>query len=676
VAALCVAVLAAQPAAPRFRYERPIVPAGGGPQRLAVDVPLAAGAAPFAIVRRPDGPAAAGGLSDLRLFDRDGREVPYLLLHPPASAPEWIRGTALPIAVREKTSGFEADFGAAGDVEAIRVEGLPAPFLKRLVLEGSGDRGHWTLLDPQGTLFDLPDERLRQLEITFRPGAYRYVRVTWDDTNSGRVPMPLLVSTRRVAAAAPPPALVRAVTFSPRPSEPGRSRYRVALPGARLPIVALQLEVGGAGPLLRHAVVSESRLAGGEAAPSRLGGATLRRASRGGAVASELRIPIAAPLESELDLLIENGSNPPVDLTSVSAVFAELPWIYFDGPDGAVVARYGDASAKRPSYDLEAMRDSVNLAALPEARWGEPRPLAEAAAAAPPPPMPSAGAPIDPAAFRFSRTIPDGSAGLVALPLDAGALAHSRGPAGRFADVRVVDAAGQQIPYLVERRDEPLSLDVALQPFTPKSPELTSRAGRNRTVYVVQLPYDGLPGATLVLETPARVFQRTVQVGVEAAPDRRHRDARYEAFATRVWQHADTQTLAPALTLPFQPLDTKELIVAVDEGDNSALPITNARVLLPSYRLRFYRPATADLRLVYGRVDLPPPQYDLALVAAQVLGADTREISAGEETGTSSRAVAALVSPLVFWVLIAVAVLVLLALIAKLVKSETASAER
>ena len=37
----------------------------------------------------------------------------------------------------------------------------------------------------EGTLFDLPDESLQQIELRFRPGSYRYFRITWDDTNSG-----------------------------------------------------------------------------------------------------------------------------------------------------------------------------------------------------------------------------------------------------------------------------------------------------------------------------------------------------------------------------------------------------------------------------------------------------------------------------------------------------------
>ncbi len=129
-------------------------------------------------------------LSDLRLFDASGREVPYLLVLPDAVTPQWLGASLLPIAATEKTSGFEADLGGVEVVDSIQVEGMPAPFLKRLVLEGSGDRQRWTMLAAEGTLFDLPAEQLRQKDIPFRAGPYRFLRVTWNDTNSGRVPMP------------------------------------------------------------------------------------------------------------------------------------------------------------------------------------------------------------------------------------------------------------------------------------------------------------------------------------------------------------------------------------------------------------------------------------------------------------------------------------------------------
>jgi hypothetical protein len=330
-----------------FRVERPIVTSSAGRHRLAMDVPLLVG--------------AAEGVTDLRLFDPSNREVPFLFVRPAPAAATWQRGALLAIAPVEnatrKTSGFEVDLGEALRIDRVRVLGLPPGFLKRVVLEGSGDRSHWTLLAGEGTVFDLPDERLRQLELPFRAGMYRYLRATWDDSSSGRLPMPAAVEARRVMPNAPPAPLGVPVAFERRPSEPGRSRYLVRLPGPRLPIVALVLDVA-ADRVLRDAEVTESRLSGGEAAPVALGRATLRRASVGAVAASDLRIPISAPHEPVVDLTIEDNDNPPLALSGIVAEFEELPWIYFES-DGGVVARYGGTNRRMPLYDLEAVRGSL-----------------------------------------------------------------------------------------------------------------------------------------------------------------------------------------------------------------------------------------------------------------------------------------------------------------------------
>jgi len=229
---------AQQPAAPAtFRFERPIAANGQGPRRLAVDVPLLAG--------------ANRELSDLRLFDANAREIPYLLVSKPLAEPAWRPAVILPVASvdadKKKESGFEADLGEIRTADRLRIDGLPPPFLKRLRLEGSGDRARWTLLVAEGTLFDLPDEKLRQTELAFAAGAYRYFRLTWDDTNSGRLPPPASAAARLVTSVVPPPPLTASLAVERRPSEPGRSRYRIRLPGGHLPIAALELDLDAAG---------------------------------------------------------------------------------------------------------------------------------------------------------------------------------------------------------------------------------------------------------------------------------------------------------------------------------------------------------------------------------------------------------------------------------------------
>jgi len=669
LAGICASTIAAaQAPALRFTRERPISTAGSGPQRLAIDATLLEAAKPFRVVFHGERTVAEDGLADLRLFDGQGRPVPHLLISPPAREPSWGRGALLPIAATKKNSGFEVDAGGADPVDAIRVDGVPAPFLKRVMLEGSGDRTRWTMLVAEGTLFDLPDERLRETTLTFRRGSYRYLRVTFDDTNSGRVPLPRAVFVRHAAGPAPPPAPSATLSFERRPSEPGRSRYRIRLPAAHLPIVALDLDVGG-GYVFRSAVVNESRLAGDEAVPTPLGRGTLIRVLRDGAAAQAMRVPLTPPEEAELELVVEDGNNPPLDVKGVSAVFAELPWIYFEAPDTTVVARYGDRTAPAPRFDLEALRDSIDVSGLPEAAWQKPRILAESEATSASPAFPAAGAAIDTSRFRHTRDIAGTSGGLVALPLDAAVLSGSRGPASRFADVRIVDRTNHQIPYVVERRDEPLSIDVPIAAAGDKQMSSLPRApGVNRSVYAIRFPYPGLPAGALVLETSARIFQRTVDLAVLRPPDRHRRDAWLDIVASGTWRHDDQQTPASALTLRVATVDTTELLLIVDEGDNAPLPLVAARLLLPSYRLRFFRPEGTEIRLAYGRDDLPPPRYDLALLAPQVMGAAAREMTAAPERG-GREPTPSLVSPRAFWAFLATAVIALLVLIVRLVRT-------
>ena len=353
-------------------------------------------------------------------------------------------------------------------------------------------------------------------------------------------------------------------------------------------------------------------------------------------------------------------------MSGVTAIFDELPWIYFEATGRPVVAKYGSPSATTPIYDLEAVRASVTIESVKDATWGEPRRIAERETTSAATPIPQRGAAIAAGPFAFHRAIPDGPPGLAALVLDPAALAHSRGPDAGFADVRILDKSDRQVPYLVERRDEPLTLDLSIERADSSIAELRPAAGRTRSNYLLTLPYPNLPSSRIVLETSARVFQRNVQLGVERQPDRHRRAAWLDVIASAAWVHVDRDDATATLTLPVDHPDATRLWLSVDEGDNSALPITAVRLLLPSYRLRFYQPGSDPLQLVYGRRDLALPRYDLALVAPQVMGVEAREVAAAPETGSDARTSPAFISPRAFWVFLAVAVVVLLGLIARL----------
>ncbi len=654
----------------KFRHERAILPGGQGPNRLLIDIPLLAGGnSLWQFTREIAGSdrepitIATGGLSDLRMYDSLHREVPYLLIMPPMPEPRWVDGRLAPIALTRKTSGFQLDLGRSLRMDRLRLSGLPAPFVKRCILEASNDSRGWMVLRSDATVFDMPAENLRQTEIEFEQGEYRYLKVTWDDTASARIPLPGSVSARLISAGSLPPRLQAPIEFERRESEPGVSRYRLRMPGSRMPVTEIQLSANG-GNILREARITEARLSGGEINPNVLGTGTLRREVRGELSAAEMSIRILPPQEPQLELIIEDGNNPPLDLAGVTAFFAYLPWIYFESADGKeLTARYGYPDLKEPRYDLEAARVTASRIPTSTARWGQDRenePEAESVAGNG---MAGSGSVIDLGLFRYTRSISGKAPGLSALPLDAAVLAHSS-----MNDLRIAKADGHQIPYLLENVDEPLSLDLPAIERTG-DPQSRSFHKRNRTgtwsYYRLRLPYPDLPEARLVLTTSAGVFQRSLSVYIEKNPHNERQEPWTNCVAHAVWSHDDPETAAHALTLQLPSLKTTEAVLMVEEGDNSPLPITSARLLLPDYRLRFFY--ESDLKLYYGQMDLDAPRYDLAILAPRLMGAAAEETRLGPEIEVTPVRVRSL-SPAFFWGILVCAVLVLLILIARLIK--------
>jgi hypothetical protein len=274
---------------------------------------------------------------------------------------------------------------------------------------------------------------------------------------------------------------------------------------------------------------------------------------------------------------------------------------------------------------------------------------------------PTPGAPIDLAPFRYARDLPAGR-GLTSVTLDAAALAH-----GRIDDIRIVDEKRRQIPYVVSRADSGIVLVLAAPAATRAAtnidPRLPRDAGR-RAWYRVSLPFAGLPDATLILETGARVFRREITVFEGAVLDASYRRVRSES-----WSNDDPARAAAPLeiSLPSRS-ETDSLFLLVDDGDNDKLPITKATLRLPTYTLRFFRDSGSTLRMVYGRPDLAAPRYDLALIAGQLKDSAAAEVSLGAEQAMNERA--GRLARVVFWSLLVGAVLVMLVLIARLVRGD------
>ncbi len=274
--------------------------------------------------------------------------------------------------------------------------------------------------------------------------------------------------------------------------------------------------------------------------------------------------------------------------------------------------------------------------------------------AAPVPVVPP-GAPLEMKEFRYTRNVQPMSPGVAVLTLDASILSHST-----LDDLRLADAEGRQIPYILEDNPDALVLEL------PEPKRIEDRS-RSSSRYRIALPYATLPESRLVLETSSGVFERSVRL---EGPENRRGEPRWSLGAER-WTHTSggSDSGEPAsfeLDVPARPGRTVDLIL--DEGDNAPLPLDRLSLEIPTQRLRFVHPGGEKVKLLYGNDRLAAPRYDLALIAAQLdpKGAEVVRLSREPSLGLSSDP--ARVPRGLFWGALAAAVAVLLLLLTRLLQ--------
>ena len=206
--------------------------------------------------------------------------MPHLLVQPPPPEREWIPGSILRVAADEEDQRLRGGPRRGARRRHGRGStGLPAPYLKRLTLEGSGDRARWTTARRRRhALRSAGRAAACRTRSAFAPGPYRYLRVTWNDANSGRVPTRASVaaqaaSRRRRRRRRPRQRVDRAP--SERAGPQPLSRPASGAPGCRSSRSISTSGQASGGHVYRRAIVTESRFAGLEAAPVELGSAML-----------------------------------------------------------------------------------------------------------------------------------------------------------------------------------------------------------------------------------------------------------------------------------------------------------------------------------------------------------------------------------------------------------------
>lgn len=203
------------------------------------------------------------------------------------------------------------------------------------------------------------------------------------------------------------------------------------------------------------------------------------------------------------------------------------------------------------------------------------------------------GGEINLARYKWAREV--AGAGWVKVVLDRAALAHAKVD---LSDLRVVDAAGHQVPFLFRRSrvDEPLPVGA-----------FTREERGTQSLLRVPLGEADAPVETVTIETGADVFRRDVYVD-------RDRGRMTETLRHVEWSG---EASGQRLTLTIGDRVGSELLLRVDNGDNPPLPITAITATSPAWELAFRVPE-GGARVVYGSARAERPWYDLSMLEEEV----------------------------------------------------------
>jgi hypothetical protein len=317
----------------------------------------------------------------------------------------------------------------------------------------------------------------------------------------------------------------------------------------------------------------------------------------------------------------------------------------------------GNKSCAAPRYDLAALGanlkgaavTSVKISALadnpgyraPEALGG----------------LEVTGAALDVSAWKFRKPIQLARGGAQQTELDLDVLAHAN--AG-FMDLRVMRGSNQ-VPYLVQRTSVSRAITPAVTVTNgAKNPKLSR--------WLIKLPKSNLPLTRLTCVTTTPLFQRSMSLAVEEADERGNTFFRQLGSAT--WTQTPDRK-AKEFSLPLDSVARSDtLILETENGDNPPIELDKFTAYYSAARVLFKAKADDRLFLYYGNPRVPPPSYDLSLVAGDLLAADKAAAALGAEEPLKKSSWAESQTPgkggILFWGILAVVVIGLLVIISRL----------
>ncbi len=544
-------------------------------------------------------------LSDLRLLDRDGREVPFFINRPVIQASKEASLRSLQMRMEPQKTVIEGEIPpefAADGINAVYLVSPSDDFLKPISLAVSRDRRHWKGIFDSRPIFKQPGRPL-STTLQFEPLNASYLRITLDDS---RTP-PIRVQDLRLWAR--PKALPNLksvpLEWPPSVANGGKTELNLSLPAPNLTLDSIRIDAQD-GVFAREVAAFAKVFSDGDFHDELMGTGYIYRVSKGPQGAEELSLNLRRRIPGRaLILRINDGDSPALSIKGVSA--AVIPsFLMFDAPAlGTYKLIFGNILAAPRRYDVAALGERLLQTRFNGASVG---PVSQNPSFRAPevlPEVPSVGSPLDTSTWRYRRKVLLTDAGLQRIELDPEILAHD---GNRLADLRLT-RDGKQIPYVLDQTGvtRELGLDVK------ESPQEKSKSR-----WVVELPQKGIPLSSVRFSVSEPLFSRSVALYQEAADDRGdtvRQDLGVGNWA-RTGQNGNQEFEIPLFK---NPLRSDRLILEIENGDNPPLHIARARGFYQAPRLYFKATPGADIFLHYGQDQAGRPQYDIDIISREIM---------------------------------------------------------
>jgi Protein of unknown function (DUF3999) len=365
-----------------FRFARDIQRTGGAQQQELLAVELDS----------PVYAATQNRFADLRLFDAERREVPFLLEQSSATRTETVREwRAAPVRSlsRQGAEGMEIEIrlpNGSPAAQELRLITLLTDFERRVKVFGSGDGKVWHSLVEQGLIFDYSRYiDLATHEIPLPANVDRYFRLSIDATSEIRdsawIEMARRLRDRREldrvqrSRVTRVPFRIDRVEFgydasrqldgaATKASYPltgfnaetpaGATRTIVSVTTRREPLTAFSLLTSSRN--FSRAVSVEALLGEGSRATWReIATATVSNIDFRTLHREQLTVSFPEHREDRYRIIIDNQDSPPLELTGITATGNVYRLLYLAQPGSDYRLAYGSERAAHPRYDTAAV---------------------------------------------------------------------------------------------------------------------------------------------------------------------------------------------------------------------------------------------------------------------------------------------------------------------------------